>query len=70
MIKTITWNINKTDGSYVGQSTAFAEQTAFIQCMAVKGACVVEREIEIEEMAGRAARITYQAEDFILRPSS
>ena len=68
MIDLITWKIHKADGSYIGQSSAFVEKLAFIQCMSLTGKPVVESEIEIEYLPDQTVRIRYRLEDFIVKP--
>ena len=70
MIKPITWNINRADGSYVGQSSAFVEDVAFTKCMSATGVQVVPGDIKTEGLAETPGRITYGSEDFFITPQS
>jgi hypothetical protein len=70
MIKPITWSIFDRDGSYLGQYTAFAPETAFSQYMEVNGNPVAVHELHSRSVAPDIEQVTYKESDFLLRPAA
>jgi hypothetical protein len=68
MIKSTTWNIHKSDGSYVGQASGFCEQVAFSKCMSITGMQIIEREIKAEGLPDGSTNISYGSENFFMSP--
>ena len=66
MAQSIIWNIHKSDGSYIGQASAFSEQTAFVKCMSTTGVQIDESEIEAVGQANGSTNITYRFEYFFI----
>ena len=70
MAQSIIWNIHKSDGSYVGQASAFTVQIAFSKCMSAAGMQIVESDIETVERADGSTHINYLSENFSVSPQN
>ncbi len=70
MAESIIFNIHKSDGSYIGQASAFTEQIAFSKCMSATGMQVDESEIEAVGLANGSTSITYLSENFSVSPQN
>ena len=68
MIKATTWNIHDLDGRYVGQSSAFAVETALCQYLRNLGKAAVETDIEINAIDGGAVKVTHWSTGYFLIP--
>jgi hypothetical protein len=64
----ITWNIYNSDGSYLGQSTAIAAQTAFCRFMSVIGRGIAESDVRSEAANDETVKLVYGSEQFVLSP--
>jgi hypothetical protein len=63
-----TWNIYNSDGSYLGQATAIAAQTAFCRFMLVSGRGIAESEVRSEAENDDIVKLIYGSEQFVLSP--
>jgi hypothetical protein len=68
MHRNTTWNIHDLDGHYLGQSVAFAAETAFCQYMRLLGIRAVETDVEIEIIYGDSIRLTFRSAEFFITP--
>ena len=70
MSQSITWNIHRSDGSYVGQAAAFSEQIAFSKCMSASGMQITESEIKTVGVGDGSTNIIYRSENFLISPQN
>ena len=61
------WTIHKLDGQYLGQASAVAHQVAFCLVMVILGKECLETDLQCVELADNHYRITYNAEEFLVR---
>jgi hypothetical protein len=65
-----TWNIYNSDGSYLGQSAAFAAHTAFCKFMSLLGKGIAESDVTFETITDESVKLIYGNEQFVLSVQS
>jgi hypothetical protein len=67
MAKLTTWSVYSAEGNYIGQTEAYAAQTALTRCLAMKGQSIDESKVIAKPIDEHSFLIEHHTDKFILR---
>ena len=66
MVRPTTWSIFSSDGTYLGQQTAFAPEVAFAEYMMLLGTKVPFSKLEYRPISSDLEQISYGPNEYVL----